>query len=120
MKRFTILASLALALLAVVGCTNWERTAYQTLAASKATINQAQADYEVGTSIPHNASAYKAINTAKDVQTVAVNALVTYESLKANNGTTDALAKAQADVATALGQLPTIIQSVKALYTEVK
>jgi hypothetical protein len=118
-KRVTILASLTLALLAVVGCTDWERTAFQTLAASKATIDQAQVDYEAGT-IPKTAVSYKAINSAKDAQTLAVNAMVTYENLKAAGISGDKLTMAQNQVVVDLASIPSLIIDIKALYQGVK
>jgi hypothetical protein len=120
MKRIAITAVLALVTFAAVGCTNWERAAFQTLSTSQAVINKAQADYEVGTAIPHNTAAYNAINTAKNAQTTAVNLMVTYEEIKAAGGTAAALTSAQTDVTVALANLPTIIANVKALYTGVK
>lgn len=117
MKRNSILVYVTLALLAVAGCTNWERQTYQTLAASQATINQAQADYEGGTAIPHNQAAYTTINTAKTAQTAAVNQMVAYEQLKATGAPASALTAAEAQVETALTQLPAIIAEIKALYT---
>ena len=93
------------------------RTNFQTLAASQATINQARADYETGTALPRSAAVYKAVNTAKAAQTLAVNAMVTYEQLKAKKASADVLATAQADVSTALADLPTLIASIKRLYT---
>lgn len=100
----------------LAGCTNWEKAAYQSLAASKAAIDQAQADYESG-KLPHSVPVYDAVNKAKAAQTFAVDALVTYEQMKATGASAGALATAQADVETALASLPTILADVKALYT---
>ena len=50
MKRAILAAVLALLFLplcAFKGCTNWEKTTYQALAASQQTFNDAQAAYEV-------------------------------------------------------------------------
>lgn len=116
MKRFALYASLALALLAATGCTNWERSTFQALSASKATIDQAQADYEAGTAIPHNQAAFNAINLAKQAQTTAVNQMVAYEQLKATGATPAALTIAQSQVAAALADLPALITAIKALY----
>ena len=120
-KLFAVAASLALAI-GLAGCpaTSFERTAYQTLAATQATVNQAQADYEAGKLIPHNQAAYKAINEAKAAQTLAVDALEAYEQAKATNATPGKLAALQADVAAALAALPGIVTDVKALYQGVK
>lgn len=117
MKRLALL-SIWLALpLAIVGCTSWERTTYQTLAASKAAIDQAQADYESG-KLPHSQTVYDAVNKAKAAQTLAVNSMVTYEQMKATGASQSALQTAQNDVTIALQALPTILADIKALYTK--
>lgn len=118
MKKFAAIVSIALAL-GLSGCTNWERATYQTLAASQATINKAQADYEAKV-FPQTTAAYSAINTAKNAQTTAVNAFVAYEEAKTAGGTTASLAALQTDVTVALQNLPTIIADLKALYTGAK
>jgi hypothetical protein len=119
MKRIAISAILALAVIGIAGCTNWERASFQTLAASQATINQAQADYESG-AIKQTTAAYTAINSAKASQVLAVNAMAAYEEAKAAGGTTASLAALQTDATVALANLPTLIANVKALYTGVK
>jgi hypothetical protein len=101
----------------VVGCTNWERTTFQSLAASKAVIDQAQADYESGTLLPHDKAAYEAVNAAKLAQTTAVNAMVAYENVKASGGSSTALTTAQNVVIAALAEIPPLIAAIKLLYT---
>ena len=113
MKR-AILATIALVLM--VGCTSWERTTFQTLAAAKAALDTAQQDYEIGTAIPHNKAAYDVITTAKIADNAAVNQMVAYEELKATGGSPTALAQAESQVDAALLQLPGILTQVKALY----
>lgn len=113
------LASLALVLLVLAGCSDWERTTFQTLSASQAVINQAQTDYEART-IPHTTATFNVINEAKAVQTTAVQSMVTYENVKAAKGTATALSAQQQIVATALTQLPPLIASIKALYSTTK
>jgi hypothetical protein len=116
-KVGSVLLAATLLPFALTACTNWEQTTYQALASSKAVLDQAQIDYETGTAISHNAIAYQTITAAKAAQTTAVNAMVTYEQLKAVNTTSaDALTKAQGDVETALAALPTLLSNVKALY----
>jgi hypothetical protein len=105
----------ALALVAcAVGCNSFERTTYQTLATSKAVIDQAQADYEART-IPHTQPVYVAITTAKQAQTTAVDAFLTYEQVKQAKGDTDAQ---QQIVVVALGRLPVMIADIKAFYPQ--
>lgn len=110
MKRILVLAVLALC---VTGCTDFERASFQTLSASKAVIDQAQADYE-SKALPHTSCSYSIINDAKAIQVTAVNALELYEVDKAAK--TDLTAQT-AVVTTALIQLPAVIVQVKALYT---
>src|SRR5882762_10059691 len=52
MKRIAVSALILFAVMFQTGCSSFERTTFQTLAASKAVIDQAQVDYEART-IPH-------------------------------------------------------------------
>ena len=70
----------------LTACDEFELSAFQTLSASKAVLDVAQTDYEAGTPIPHNKCAYALINDGKAAQTVAVNAMLTYEGVKAAKG----------------------------------
>lgn len=98
--------------MAVTGCTNFERTTFDTLAASQAVINQSQTDYEAKT-IPQTACAYAVINDAKAAQTAAVQAMVIYEQAKsAGTDLTAQTVTVTADLAT----LPVLIADIKALY----
>jgi uncharacterized protein (UPF0333 family) len=115
-------ASLAFCVMAIViaigffGCNDFERTTYQTLSASKATIDQIAADYNAG-KIKETPAAFKAITDLRAAQTVAVNAMVEYETIKAAKGSQSALQAQQSIVANALAALPPLIVSAKALYT---
>lgn len=100
----------------LAGCTDWERTTFNTLAASKAVIDQAQVDYEVR-AIPKTAANQKAINEAKDLQTIAVQGLETYEQMKAAKASTDALNGQIAAVNTLLANLAPLIADIRAFYT---
>lgn len=111
-----LVAALGVASVGLGGCSNWERQTYQTLAATQATINQAQDDYEAGT-LPHNELAFEAVNKAKDAQKLAVQAFAAYEQLKQAKGSQTAIDAQQQIVAQALGLLPGLIVDVKALYT---
>ncbi len=115
MRNRILLASLTLMLFTVAGCSNWERQTFQALSASKAVIDQAQADYETG-KLPHSQLTYDAVNKAKAAQTSAVEGMITFEQLKATNATAGALAKAQGDVAVILADLPGLITAIKSLY----
>lgn len=111
MKRILALSVL---ILCVVGCTDFERTSFQTLSSSKAVIDQAQTDYEART-LPHTACSYSIINDAKAAQTAGVNAMVIYEEEKAAK--TDLTAQTAVVISTLL-QLPAIIVQIKALYSK--
>jgi len=128
-KQGVLFAIAGLAIGWLCGCTNWERQAFQSLSASKAAIDAAQQAYEVSAvngpncpvpaaqpCIPHTNAAFTAINKAKDAQKTAVDALVTYETAKANGQGQFALERAQTDVETTLAALPGLISDVKALY----
>lgn len=123
MKKVKITASAMVLVLLMCGfacnASNWERTTFQSLAASKAVIDQAQADYEGGT-LPHSKLVYDTVNEAKAAQVAAVQSMSTYEALKANGSPAANLNAAQTDVATALAKLPALIGAVKGLYTSTK
>lgn len=108
MKKILVLAALALA---CVGCNDFERTTFNTLSASKAVIDQSQADYEAKT-IPHTQCAYAVINNAKAAQTVAVNAFFDYENIKAAAGDLNAATLA---VTQDLANLAPLVIQVKTL-----
>jgi hypothetical protein len=96
--------------MAVTGCTSFERSTFEKLAASQAVVNAAQLDYEGG-AIPKTQAAYVAITRAKAMAQIPEQAMVTYE------GTKDAATreKQQRIVASALPQLPAMIAAVEAL-----
>lgn len=94
------------------GCSDWERTTFQTLSASKAVEDSAQTSYEART-IPHNQCVYDVITKAKAAQTVAVDAMMTYETVKSSTGAT----AAQNAVNSALANLAPIIASMQTLGT---
>lgn len=107
-RKFALPLLLCLTILA--GCSSWERTTFQTLTASKATIDGAQTAYEAGT-IPHTACVYGVINKAKAAQTLAVDAMMSYETAKGSSAATAAENVAVADLA----QLAPVVASIGAL-----
>lgn len=107
-----IRASIALSILLLAGCSSWERTTFQTLSASKASIDTAQNDYEART-IPHTQCAFDLITKAKATQTLAVDAMMSYETAKG----TSAATAAENVVAADLSQLAPIVASISTLGT---
>ncbi len=105
MKKYLVL------LLLVAGCSSFERNAYNTLSASKAVIDQAQADYTTRT-IPRTHCAEAIINDAKAGQTVAVNAMVVYEQLKVTKADLTAQAAVVTSDLAALAPLVVQIQQL--------
>lgn len=103
-----------LAIGGLTGCNDFEKTTFQTLAASQALINGAYTAYEART-IPRTADTEAIIQKARAIDKAAVEAMVTYESMKAAKGTQSTLQAQQAIVLAALEQLPAILQSVQAI-----
>lgn len=95
------------------GCNSWERNTFNTLATSKAVLDTAQADYEAKT-IPQTGCSYGIINDGKAAQTVAVNAMVAYENLKAQKGN---LAAQEAIVVSDLVALTPLVVQVQSLIS---
>ncbi|MFL6427890.1 MAG: hypothetical protein ACJ71S_06570 [Acidobacteriaceae bacterium] len=110
MKR--ILSAVLLAL-AITGCNSWERNTFNTLSASKAVLDTAQSDYESKT-IAQTTCAYSIINDGKAAQTAAVNALLTYEGLKASKGS---LTAQEAVVTADLVALAPLVVQVQSLIS---
>ena len=109
MKRYLLIPLLLIA----AGCNTWERTTFQTLSASKATIDNAQAQYEAK-AIAQTTCAYSIINDAKASQTVAVNGFLVYEQVKTAKGD---IATAEATVSTELASLVPLVAQVTALLS---
>jgi hypothetical protein len=101
-------------MLCVVGCSDFERTTFQTLSSSQAVINQAQTDYEARWMAKTECS-YAVISDAKALQAAAVSAMVVYEEQKAAHAD---LSAQTALVTSAIAKLPAIVVQVKALYVD--
>lgn len=112
-----LVALLAIGMLGLSGCAamSFERITFQSLSASQATINQFQTDYEART-IPRTTAAYTAITKAKAAQTLAVDAMVTYEGLKAAKAAPSALAAQQQTVTALIASIPPVITAIQAFY----
>lgn len=113
MKLARLSIFLALPILLFAGCNSFERDTFNSLSASKAVIDQAQADYTAKT-IPENKCSYAIINDAKAAQTVAVNSMLVYETEKAAGHNLDAQ---EAAVTQDLAAIIPIVAQVKVLYT---
>lgn len=112
--RSSLLAVALLSALALTACSNWDRTTYQTLAASKAVVDQASADYVAG-HIPQTAQARQAIDAARQVQTAAVEAFKTYEMAKLAGKQATGLEQKRQQVIAILDQLPQVLDPVQKL-----
>lgn len=114
-----LVGALLMGSISLAGCSDFERRAYQTLAASKAVVDQAQADYESG-KIAKTQTAYDAINKAKDAQTAAVKVFQDYETAKLIIKSGGDLSAQQQAVADAIAELGPTIAAVKNLYKGAK
>ena len=103
----------------LAGCDSFERTAFNSLSASKAVIDQAQDDYQAG-AIPKTSAAYTAILDLKAVQATGVQALETYDALLQAKASSSTLSAQQAVVQVALNKLPALVAAVQALIAAVK
>ena len=102
-----IIAIVSLALITpLVGCNSFERNTFNSLSASKAVIDLAQKDYTAGM-IKQTTCTYTVINDAKAAQTVAVNAMLVYETSKTSAQET-AVGLAVADIVPLLAQIKTL------------
>lgn len=114
LNRKRVLALVATVLIPILSaCNTWERTTFQTLSASKATIDAAQAQYEAK-AIVQNGCTYSVINDGKAAQTAAVDAMVTYEQFKTTKGD---LAAQEAIVTADLVKLVPLVAQVQALIS---
>src|SRR5690242_1503311 len=119
MRKRSIAVILPLLIL-LAACNSWEKTTFQTLAASKATIDQAGADYNAK-KIPNTQAAFTAITKAREAQTGAVNAFHAYAVAKItyNNsklpGDKTALDASIAGVNAALAALPDVLTELRSL-----
>ena len=118
-RKHLILSVIFVGLLALLyaGCSSWERTTYQTLAASKATIDRAASDYRAG-KIPQSQQTYELILKARAADTLAVDAFGAYAALKVGGGSSTALGAARAKVITVLDALSAAIGPLETLLTQ--
>lgn len=111
MKLARLAAFLALPLL-LAGCSSFERDAFNSLSASKAVIDLAQADYTTG-KIKETKCTYALINDAKAAQTTAVDGMLAYETVKAAKGD---LAAQSAAVTVDIAAIVPLVAEIKVLY----
>lgn len=112
---------LGLVLLAVlsIACTNWESTTYQSLSASKATIDLAAADYNAG-KLPKTDTVRAIIDHARQVQTAAVHAFEAYAVGKVVGDPAATLDQKKAAVVAAAAEVVTVVAEITNLYSGVK
>jgi len=113
-KRKLRVAALIPLLLILVACSNWEQKTYQTLAASKAAIDTAAAQYNAG-QLPQTTTVFNLITQARAAQKTAVDLMIQYEEMKAANDTSAQLQTQQQAVIAAVGQVATVIADIKSL-----
>ena len=113
MKRIALFGVIVISLLSAA-CSSWERQTYQTLAATRAVINQAVRDYQSG-AIPRTPASYAVIHRARLADEAAVRAFETYAELRLGSQNTSQIAAAQAMVKTLMLQLPAIMSPLDLL-----
>ena len=112
--------ALIFALLALTfACSDWEKTTYQTLATSKAVIDQAGRDYNAGL-LPQTAAARNAIEHARAIQTTAVRSFEAYAVAKVTGDPAASLDQKRQAIVTAIITVNQVVIDVQALYKEVK
>lgn len=113
-KTITIilLGAVGAVALCAFACSNWDQQTYQTLAASKAVIDQIAVDYNAGR-VPQTPGVANAITKAREAQRAAVQAFQVYAAaeIAAQPGATVA-ARQQAVVA-ALALVPPAIDALR-------
>jgi hypothetical protein len=123
-KSLASILILAFTVVAIVGCADWERSAYQSLYTSKKVLDKASLSYRTGfivddkgakTPFPQTEKSYQAISKLNDAQAVGARALLVYENLRLAGADKDTLFKAQSDVLSAIAQLPPLLADVKNL-----
>ena len=108
------LAAIPILVLLMAACTSWEKQTYQTLAASKASIDTAADQYNAGT-LPQTQQVHDLITKARQAQTMAVDAFKQYLFLKTASVPQQQLTDQQAAVTAAVGQVATLIADIKTL-----
>src|SRR5579872_5409456 len=130
-NNFRVIAALftiAALMLGLAGCADFERKAFQTLAADKAVIDQAVKDYNSGT-LPQVAAARTAIDDARSAHNAAVESFLYYEQVKSSYAAAKSAGKdlsqleqqmlaAQSAVTAALSHLDELVQAIKATYQQ--
>ncbi len=109
-RKLLALALLAGAALSLAACNSWDKQTYQALAASKAVIDKAAADYNAGT-LPQTAAVRSLIARARTAQTAAVEAFQAYAAAKLVGS---------ADVATRQAAVTTLLSDVTSLVGQLE
>lgn len=110
---FALLATVSALALCAFACSNWDQQTYQALAASKAAIDQAAADYNAGR-IAQTPAAAAAITDARNAQSAAVKAFQVYAAAKVAAEPAATIEARQQAVMAALTLVPPAIAALRA------
>ena len=111
--RSKVVLLLALALV-FAACTSWEQQTYQTLAATKAVIDQAAVDYNAGV-LPQTRTVHDLIEKARLAQKTAVDAFSAYAVVKVAKEPQATIEEKQQAVLNAVAAVSQVIVDIKAI-----
>ena len=114
MKTRIKIALPLLVVLILAACSSWDHTTYQTLAASKAVIDQAAADYNAGT-LPKTAAVKAVIEKAQGAQRAAVTAFEAYAVAKTAGDPSATVEQKKQAVIQAVALVAQVVAEIKAL-----
>lgn len=123
MIRYFTLSLITFSLLALSLCSNWEQTAFNSLAAAQAGLTTAANEYNpcgpvpapgCGT-IPQTTANYNLIKKGQQAKDLAVNLMVAYEEAKSAGAASATMTADENAVVAALNNLTPIITSIQAL-----
>lgn len=115
-RKLPTLLMLSLIVAGFAACSTWERTIYNSLAASKAVIDQAGRDYNAG-AIAQTAANRALIEKARAAQTVATEAFEEYALLRVSRQTAG-LSQQRQLVIQAVAQIAPLIEAIHELYSK--
>jgi hypothetical protein len=95
-------------------CSSFERTAFNSLSASKAVVDQVGHDYNAH-AIPQTSQVKTAIETARNAQDTAVDAFASYHALTTAGTTGNLLVDAQQKLVASLNSLVSLANDLRTL-----